>query len=413
VSAVIRTVALGKKYRRYATPSRRLAEWLTAGRYRGHEELWALRDVHLEVAVGETLGIVGQNGAGKSTLLKLLVGTTRPSEGSLEVRGPVSALLELGLGFHPEFTGRQNALIALQMMGMSPRQAEAALSEVADFSELGDFLQQPLRTYSSGMQVRLAFAVATVERPAVLIVDEALTVGDAYFQHKCIRRIREFRSQGTTMLFVSHDPAAVKTLCDRAILLDQGRVLRAGSAEAILDYYNALIAQRERDHSIQQHWLDQQRARTRSGDGRARFAEVALTDAEGRTSGSFVTGQRARVTCRIELYADLEDYAVGILIRDRLGNEVFGANTGYLEVPPVPGSAGDQLEAVFDLELNLGYGHYSLSAAIHATGGHLEENHDWIDNAASFQVIPGSRYRFAGVAHLPVSARLARASDLP
>ncbi|MDX1385243.1 MAG: ABC transporter ATP-binding protein, partial [Thermoanaerobaculia bacterium] len=237
MSGEIRAQNLSKVYKRYAAPRYRLLEWLTLGAIRRHEELWALRQVSFEVAAGEAVGIVGQNGAGKSTLLKLIVGTTRPTEGSFEVAGRVSALLELGMGFHPEFSGRQNAVMALQMMGAEESEAESRLPEIAAFSELDGFLEQPLRTYSSGMQMRLGFAVATTRRPDILIVDEALSVGDAYFQHKCIRRIRGFKEAGTTMLFVSHDPAAVKTLCDRALLLDGGVLVREGPAEAILDYY--------------------------------------------------------------------------------------------------------------------------------------------------------------------------------
>ena len=376
------------------------------GSFRTHEELWALQGVSFEVAPGEALGIVGQNGAGKSTLLKLLVGTTRPSRGHFEIDGAVAALLELGMGFHPEFTGEQNALMSLQMMGRSQREATELLEEIAEFSELEEFLKQPLRTYSSGMQVRLGFAVATAKRPDLLIVDEALSVGDAYFQHKCIRRIRDFKRRGTAMLFVSHDPSAVKSLCDRALLLDGGVLIREGSAEAILDYYNGMIAQREKDHAPEQTVLDERRLQTRSGDGKARIIDVRIFDLSGRRVNSFTTGESVEVVCRIQFVEELEDYTVGILIRDRLGNEVFGANTSYLGVLASPGRAGDQVEAIFKLDLNLGYGHYALTVAVHAPGGHMETNHDWIDNIMSFQIIPGETYRFAGVANLPVTAEI-------
>ena len=408
MSGRIRARGLGKRYKQYPRPWMRLAEWLSGGRYQGHGEMWALREVSFEVAAGEAVGIVGQNGAGKSTLLKLLVGTTQPTEGSFEVEGRVSALLELGMGFHPEFTGERNAVMALQMLGLSEAEAEALLPSIGEFSELGGFLKQPLRTYSSGMQMRLGFAVATVERPDILIVDEALSVGDAYFQHKCIRRIREFKESGTTMLFVSHDPAAVKTLCDRALLLEGGLLIREGGAEAVLDYYNALIAQREKRASIEQAAAPEARVRTRSGDGRARISGVEMIDAEGASARSFTTGEAVSLVCRLTFEEELEEYAVGVLIRDRLGNEVFGCNTTLLEVAPLPGRSGEAVEARFDLRLELGYGHYSVTAAIHGPAGHLSANHDWIDNALSFQVIPGDAYRFAGVAHLPAAAALRR-----
>jgi lipopolysaccharide transport system ATP-binding protein len=406
VSGSIQARNLGKKYKRYPGHWSRLGEWLTAGRLRRHEELWALKGVTFDVAPGEAVGIVGQNGAGKSTLLKLVVGTSQPTEGSFDVGGNVAALLELGMGFHPEFNGRQNATMALQMMGYGEEVARRMLPDISDFSELGDFLGQPLRTYSSGMQMRLGFAVATARRPDILIVDEALSVGDAYFQHKCIRRIREFKEQGTTMLFVSHDPLAVKTLCDRALLLDQGQLIREGPAEGILDYYNAIIAKREKDASVQQIALSEERVRTRSGDGKVKITSVTMKDEGGIESLSFTSGEPARICCRFRFEEALPEYTVGILVRDRLGNEVFGANTLYLGVDAPPGDAGEEMEADFDLTLNLGYGYYSLTVAVHSPTGHMDRNHDWIDNVLSFQVIPGDTYRFAGVAGLPVSARL-------
>jgi lipopolysaccharide transport system ATP-binding protein len=408
VSGRISARGLGKRYKQYPRPWMRLAEWVTRGRYCGHEEMWALREVSFDVAPGEAVGIIGQNGAGKSTLLKLIVGTTQPTEGSFEVEGRVSALLELGMGFHPEFTGERNAVMALQMLGLSEEEAEALLPAIADFSELEGYLTQPLRTYSSGMQMRLGFAVATVERPDILIVDEALSVGDAYFQHKCIRRIRQFKEAGTTMLFVSHDPLAVKTLCDRALLLDRGLLVREGAAEPVLDYYNAMLAQREKEASIHQAGGTAARVQTRSGDGKVRISGFEMVDAEGEISRSFTTGETAVLVCRLSFGEALEEYAVGVLIRDRLGNDVFGANTTLLAVDPLPGSPGDEVEARFELRLELGHGHYSVTAAVHGPAGHLSANHDWIDNALTFQVIPGDAYRFAGVAHLPASAELHR-----
>ena len=406
MSGTIRARGLGKKYRQYPTPAKRLLEWCTGGVVRGHKELWALKDIDFEIGAGEAVGIVGQNGAGKSTLLKLIVGTTQASEGSFEVTGDVAALLELGMGFHPEFTGEQNALMALQMTGLDEDGARELLPEVAEFSELEDFLAQPFRTYSSGMQMRLAFAVASVTRPAVLIVDEALSVGDAYFQHKCIRRIRTFKELGTTMLFVSHDPTAVKTLCDRALLLDGGVLVQEGSAEAVLDYYNALIARREKDSSIEQRRLEKARFQTRSGDSAVRITEVDMVDTSGRSVRSFTTGEAATIRCRLDFSERLEDYTIGIMLRDRLGNEVFGTNTMYLDIETPPRDAGERVIASFALKLELGYGPYSLTVAAHSPLGHVERTHDWIDNALNFHITPKDAKRFAGVANLSVDAEI-------
>ena len=393
-------------YRQYPAQWKRLAEWCSLGAYRGHRELWALRGISFEIDAGEAIGIVGQNGAGKSTLLKLIVGTTAATEGSFEVTGEVSALLELGMGFHPEFSGEQNAMMALQMTGLGEEAARDLLPEIAEFSELDEFLSQPFRTYSSGMQMRLAFAVATVRRPHVLIVDEALSVGDAYFQHKCIRRIRTFKELGTTMLFVSHDPAAVKTLCDRALLLDGGELIREGTAESVLDYYNALIAQREKDASIEQRRLEEARFQTRSGDRAIKITGVDMMDENRRSIRSFTTGESATIVCRLEFSQPMDEYTVGILIRDRLGNEVFGTNTLYLDVDTPKRSDGDKLEVRFSLKLELGYGPYSLTVAAHSPLGHVERTHDWIDNALNFHIVPKDAQRFAGVANLSVAAEV-------
>ena len=202
---------VGKAYRRYAHPRDRLLELLAPRRPR-HECIWVLRNDDITVQSGESLAIIGQNGAGKSTLLKLITGVTKPTEGAIHRDGRIGAILELGIGFHPEFSGRQNILIAGQLMGLDVDEISSAMPAIAEFAEIGSYFDQPLRTYSSGMQLRLAFSVATAIRPDVLILDEALAIGDAYFQHKCAARIRAFRREGTTLLFVSHDPTAVRSL---------------------------------------------------------------------------------------------------------------------------------------------------------------------------------------------------------
>ena len=213
---------LGKSYRHYHAPSQRLIEWVTLGAAIRHEERWALRGVTLEIAGGEAVGIIGANGAGKSTLLKLITGTTHPTTGHAVVDGRVAALLELGIGFHPDATGRDNVLMAGQLLGYQSSEIAARMSDIERFAEIGSYLDSPVRTYSSGMHVRLAFSVATAIRPDILIVDEALAVGDAYFQHKSFARIREFKAAGTTLLFVSHSAPVVKSICDRAVLLEGG-----------------------------------------------------------------------------------------------------------------------------------------------------------------------------------------------
>lgn len=401
---------LGKCYRRYSDRWGRLAEWVSGGRAVRHESRWALRNVSFEVAPGEAVGIIGRNGAGKSTLLKILTGTTQPTEGHFRIDGRVSALLELGLGFHPEFSGAQNAVMGCQMLGIAAHEIRQLLPEISAFAELDDYMDQPLRSYSTGMQMRLAFAVATAVRPELLIIDEALSVGDAYFQHKCFRRIRAFREAGTTLLFVSHDPAAVKSLCDRALLLEHGQLLRSGAPDAVLDYYNSLIAQQEADTTIVQLEAERGRVITRSGNGRARLTAVELSDASGAPTRTFRAGDRAVVRCTIAAHATLEQPTVGLLIRDRLGNDVFGTNTYHLAANDTALYAGDTLTATFDLRLDIGYGSYSVTVAVHARDTHLAESYDWWDRAVVFEVIPDDSYRFIGTARLPVAVRLEKAT---
>ncbi|HEY8385294.1 MAG TPA: ABC transporter ATP-binding protein, partial [Porticoccaceae bacterium] len=226
---------LGKAYKVYPTRFARLKEWLLPFATPRHTLKWVLQDISFSVNPGEAVGIIGVNGAGKSTLLKIITGTTQPTTGSVHITGRVAALLELGMGFHPDFTGRQNVFMAGQLLGYTVEEITALMPEIEAFAEIGDYIDQPVRVYSSGMQMRLAFSVATAHRPDVLIVDEALSVGDAYFQHKSFDRIREFRRQGTTLLIVSHDKQAIQSICDRAILLNAGKIAMQGEPEAVMD----------------------------------------------------------------------------------------------------------------------------------------------------------------------------------
>ena len=395
------TVAgLGKAYRFYPSRWARLAEWVAPRRAR-HELKWVLRDVDFSVAAGESVGIIGRNGAGKSTLLKLITGTTQPSEGEIRAHGRVAALLELGMGFHPEFTGRENALMTGQLMGLSEQEITAAMPQIEAFAEIGRYVDEPLRVYSSGMQVRLAFSVATAFRPDILIVDEALAVGDIYFQHKCYARIRQFRAQGMTLLFVSHDPGAIKSLCDRAILLDAGRIRADDRPDTVLDYYNALIAEQE-NAAVLAAPPSTPGAGVRSGDRRAVLMEVTLF-ADGRPVRAVRVGQPVRLSIRFRKEAELADLTVGFLIRDRLGNDVYGTNTwhlGEMALRETPVGA----EAVVDCDipaLNLGPGSYSVTVALHSDMTHLEDNYDWWDKALVFEVVRGSETFFTGVAQLP------------
>lgn len=233
---------VGKAYRDYPDPWSRLCEWIDPLSRTYHTKNWVLRNINFSIDAGEAVGIVGVNGAGKSTLLKMIAGVSVATEGHIEITGNVSAILELGLAFHPEFTGRQNARLAGMLLGHSPYEMDSVMSEIHSFSEIGDYIDRPVRTYSTGMQVRLAFSVATALRPDILLVDEALSVGDTYFQQKSFNRIKSYRNEGSTLLLVSHDRNAIESICSSVILLGRGGVIAKGSPGEMFDVYDALLA---------------------------------------------------------------------------------------------------------------------------------------------------------------------------
>jgi lipopolysaccharide transport system ATP-binding protein len=407
----LRVRELGKAYKRYPRKRGRLLEWLGAPPQ--HERRWVLRDVSFDVKPGESVGIVGSNGAGKSTLLKLVAGTAQPTTGSIEVDGTISALLELGIGFHPDFTGRQNVYMAGSIRGLAPEEIARLMADIDAFAEIGDYLDEPVRTYSSGMQMRLAFSAATATRPDVLIVDEALSVGDAYFTHKSFERIRRFREQGTTLLFVSHSGAAVKTLCDRAILLEKGSLVRDGAPDAVLDFYNARIAMQEKDAAILQVEAETGRPMTRSGDHSARIEKVELLSA-GRPIRALRAFDPATIRLDIAVEKAIPELTAGILLRDRFGNDVFGTNTFHCGAPAGNLAAGERMSVEFDFPaMHLGIGTYSLTTALHAREAHVSSNYDWWDRALVFEVVRGAGPLAIGVSNMPVRVRWAPAEAPP
>ena len=401
---------LGKAYKRYPHKWTRLREWAQPS-YTSHKLIWVLRSLNLLITPGQAVGIIGRNGAGKSTLLKLITGTSVPSEGRIQIQGRIAALLELGMGFHADFTGRQNVWMAGQLLGLSDAEIYSALPEIEAFAEIGHYIDEPVRTYSSGMQVRLAFSVATAIRPDILIVDEALAVGDAYFQHKCYARIRSFRSAGTTLLFVSHDPGAIKSLCDRAVLLDAGKVVADDVPDQVLDLYNALIAEKENCALETQPAPEGRRdIGVRSGDGRARILQVSCHNTQG-VARVFLVGHSLQLRIRLVKQVDLQDLTVGFLIRDRLGNDIFGTNTWHIpsaELSHLP--TGQEAVLCWEIpELNLGPGSYTISVALHGDMTHVENSYDWWDKATLFEVVRGSEPIFEGVSRLTgIQVRLAQ-----
>lgn len=396
---------LGKAYKQYPDRWARLLEWIAPRGQVRHHLKWVMQDVSFSVQPGEAVGIIGINGAGKSTLLKMITGTTQPTTGSIQLHGRVAALLELGMGFHPDFTGRQNAYMAGQLLGIPAEQISLLMSEIEAFAEIGDYIDQPVRVYSSGMQMRLAFSVATAIRPDILIVDEALSVGDTYFQHKSFERIREFNKQGTTLLIVSHDKQAIQSICSRAILLNAGRKEKEGEPEAVMDYYNALLADKQ-NQKIQQIQTDDGKTQTISGTGEAIVFDLALLDEQGQRVEVVNVGQTVRLAVWVEVSADLPRLVLGYGIKDRLGQVMYGTNTDLKKRPLEDIKAGSRICFECRFPVNLGVGSYSVQTALVSTDTHLVNNYEWRDLALVFNVVNMNQEHFAGVAWLDPEIRI-------
>jgi lipopolysaccharide transport system ATP-binding protein len=394
----ITVTGLGKAFKIYPSKLALLLEWVLPFSRARHKLRWVLQDIDFSIRAGEAVGIIGVNGAGKSTLLKMLAGTTQPSTGSVQVKGSIAALLELGIGFHPEFTGRQNVVMAGQLLGIMPVDIQQLMPEIAAFAEIGDYMDQPLRVYSSGMQMRLAFSVATARRPDILIVDEALSVGDAYFQHKSFERIRQLRAQGTTLLIVSHDKTAIQAICDHAILLNAGKVAMQGKPEEVMDCYNAMLA--KNSAPVTQTVTPSGRVQTVSGTGEAFVKSIALLNTEGQRIEIVDVGQVVRLCIEVQVNATLDRLVLGYGIKDRLGQVIYGTNTDLKGCPVLDALPGNVYYFNFTFAANLGAGTYSLQTALVNADTHLDKNYEWRDLALVFQVVNMYKPHFAGCAWL-------------
>lgn len=359
-----------------------------------------LEDISFEVEAGQAIGLIGQNGAGKSTLLKIISGTMQANAGSVSLNGRVSALLELGMGFNPDMTGRANVWNTAGLMGFDKDQIENVMADIEAFAEIGSYFDEPIRTYSSGMQVRLAFSVATAFRPDILIVDEALSVGDAYFQHKSFARIREFQEQGTTLLLVSHDRASVASLCDRALLIHEGRVAKDGDPEEVLDFYNALVAAREGSKLEQIKGADG-RVRTISGTGEATIENIQLVDENDDDTESLLVGDKAAIIIDVAVKQPIPELVVGYMIKDRLGRAVFGTNSFHTKQILTDLKAGESYRYKFEFDVEIGHGNYSIQVALHQSDSHITKNYEWRDLALTFTVANTKYALFEGTSWIP------------
>ena len=410
---------VSKQYRIYDRPADRLKESLSRGRLRRHREFWALRDISFEIEAGTTVGIIGQNGCGKSTLLQIISGTLTPTHGQVWSQGRIAALLELGAGFNPEFTGVENVFMNASLMGFSRRETERLFPNIERFAEIGQFIRQPVKTYSSGMYVRLAFAIAASVEPDILVIDEALAVGDAVFQHRCLRRIKELHDGGCTVLFVSHDTAAVRALCDRAILLNAGRMIADGTPADVLNDYQRIVMERQEAYDVDTATaVDNAPADTRvksevqytyrHGDGSATIVETELCDSAGRRVQIVETGAPLTATVSVRFERDVELPVIGFLIRNRLGIHAYGTNTKEQQLQLGTIRGGETVSIRFAFRCWLGIDDYSISFAVHSLDG---QAYDWVDGALFFRVVSANATE--GVANLRATATvLARESRL-
>ncbi len=396
---MITVTNLHKRFKLYKKPSDRLREIIWRRSF--HQNYEALRDISFTVAAGETLGILGKNGAGKSTLLKIITGVLLADGGNFQVEGKITGLLELGTGFDADLNGLQNITSNGLLIGMSMTEIAAQKQAIIDFSELGDFIYEPIRTYSSGMIMRLAFSIAIHANPRCFVVDEALSVGDAHFQQKCMHRIKRFRQEGGSILFVSHDLNAIKMLCDRAIVLDQGVVVADGSPEDAVNHYNRLIAD-----------LEEQSQRQEMGYG-SNEAEITAVKLWGQDSrGRVVTaGEKTHIEISFKINTPIEDLTVGIMIRDRFGQDIFGTNSHHLGLDFEP-QRDIHYKALFELDMDIAPGKYTLTVALHSRENHIELCYHWRDNIETFEVAGTRGHIFSGVCRLPTKVKLQRETEI-
>jgi lipopolysaccharide transport system ATP-binding protein len=398
IEPILTVSGVGKSFRTYAHETQRVLGWLGFGQT-GAVEHWVLRDIDFSIMPGEAVAIVGENGAGKSTLLKIVTGTLRPSRGSVGVHGKLAAILELGLGFNPDLSGRQNAFHVAGLMGHPHEAIVATMPAIEAFAEIGDYFDQPVRVYSSGMQMRVAFAVVTAFRPDILIVDEALAVGDTYFQHKSMEKIRSFRREGTALILVSHDKNAIQSICDRVLLLDRGAIARDGAPTDVMDYYNALIAKKTGE-DIKEIARDDGSTQTISGTGEVTVETVEILDASGKPAETVAVGSEVELRVTVKVRQAVPRLVFGYAIKNRLGQVIYGTNTHHYDCPLAELEPGELYGFAVRFQANLGVGSYSISISLTDADVHLSQNFEWRDLAAVFSVVNTSLPVFDGLAWL-------------
>jgi len=414
---MIRVTGVSKRFKIYSSPADRLREAIFHRSY--HREFDALKDVSFEVGSGETLGIVGQNGAGKSTLLKILSGVLLPDTGAVEVSGKITGLLELGTGFNPELSGLENIFMNGTFLGMSRDEIEAKKDTIIGFAELGEFINEPIKTYSSGMLMRLGFAVAIHADPECFLVDEALSVGDAYFQQKCMRKIQEFKEAGGSIIFVSHDMNAVKTLCDYAILLENGKIAMVGKPKEVVDFYQGLILKKAHAGpskvQIDQHVRTDSDLHSDVSTGEVDVTSLRILNRAGEDVDSVETDDTIIIQVCVQSQRYLDEPHYGFIIRNSLGVSVSETNTYCMGLAPQPLSSGEVVVVEFEMTVPLAPGHYAVSIGVANRGwgyGNFEEYlHLMHDGAILTVTAKKDGIRFSGVFDMHPDVQIRQGRD--
>lgn len=400
---------LGKAYRTYTSEWQRIGRWFGLP-FKPKDEHWVLKHISFSIQPGEAVGIVGQNGAGKSTLLKMITGTLQPSEGIVRINGRIAAILELGMGFNPELTGRQNAHHAAGLMGYPSEEIEQAMPGIEAFAEIGSYFDEPVRAYSSGMQMRVGFAVATAFRPDLLIVDEALSVGDTYFQHKCMERIRTYQKQGTSLLLVSHAPDTVRMLCKKAILLKDGQLIKAGDAASVMDFYrasqvwSATEQQNESEISQAPALHENRESKFILSSRTAGQIQVDITS----DKSAIHSGDKIILTVSACFNEAKADPHIGFGIRNKLGIVIYEANTYTLGHRSSPVPAGGTVTATFSMKCDLAPGTYELMIGVAASGydkGSFQESIFFDQSFLIFEVATGDNGGWSGLYNIQPEVR--------
>ncbi|WP_418791102.1 ABC transporter ATP-binding protein [Phosphitispora sp. TUW77] len=411
---------INKKYKLYERPDKRIIEWLTGGRISRHQEVWALKDITFSLKRGEALGIIGPNGAGKSTLLKILSGALWPTGGRFDVRGNMVSLLELGTGFHPDLTGRENIFNSGKLLGFSNEFLHGKMQNIINFADLGDYINQPVKTYSSGMYVRLAFSLFANLEPDIYIVDEALSVGDIFFQQKCFRFLEDLKKRGTAIIVVSHDMQTVLKFCDKVIILKEGMIKHQGDPVDMVNLYYTLNGEKSDDNWEKKgnYWQDCkqesfvlkgtqniiQAKGVRRGDGSVRIIGACFTNYNGEETQTIKTGDRVSLELYVQVNKDIDNLTFGFQITDRMNTVIFGQNAYMLTKKSLKAQKGDCLKAVFNIKMDLFQGLYTVAVA--ATDCQLEVSnkiYDWVEGCLLLEVSKPEWRLFHGISNLDSS----------